>query len=343
MSDVLLSTADLPRAESSPLQVSPAAGSVVVLSGGVGGAKLALGFHRVLPPGQLTVVVNTGDDFNHYGLRICPDIDTTLYTLAEVANKEQGWGRASESWQCLETLAQLGGDNWFRLGDKDLALHLLRTQRLAEGVSLTQCIADIARQMGIAAAVLPMTDHIVATELDTDAGRLAFQDYFVRRQCQPAVSGLHYTGAAQAQPSAAVLAALARPDLRAVVIAPSNPYLSIAPILAVPGMVEALRQVQAPVIAVSPIIGDAAVKGPTAKIMRELQLTPSALTVAEFYAQEGHNLIDGYVFDQQDAALAAQIPVAGLCTQTLMVSVADRERLAAELLVFAHQLRQTAL
>jgi LPPG:FO 2-phospho-L-lactate transferase len=313
-------------------------GGVVVLSGGVGGAKLALGFNRILPSAQLTVVVNTGDDFDHYGLRICPDIDTTLYTLADVANKEQGWGRAAETWQCLDTLAELGGDNWFRLGDKDLALHLLRTQRLAEGASLTQCIADIALRMGIAAKVLPMTDNTVATELDTDVGRLAFQDYFVRRQCQPAVTALHYTGAQQARPSAAVLAALSQPNLRAVVIAPSNPYLSIAPILALPGMIEALQQAQAPVIAVSPMIGDAAVKGPTAKIMRELQLSPSALTVADFYSAGAHQLIDGFVLDQQDQALFAQLPVAGLCTNTLMITVDDRERVAREVLAFADQL-----
>lgn len=318
------------------------AGPVVVLSGGVGGAKLALGFNRILPPGQLTVVVNTGDDFTHYGLRICPDLDTTLYTLGEVANKEQGWGRAGETWQCLDTLAELGGDTWFRLGDRDLALNLLRTQRLAEGMSLTRCMGDIARQLGIDAQVLPMTDDRVATELDTDAGRLAFQDYFVRRQCQPAVTALHYTGASLARPSAKVLAALARPDLQAVVIAPSNPYLSIAPILALPGMVEALRQVHAPVIAVSPVIGGAAVKGPTAKIMRELQLTPSALTVAHFYGAAGHRLINGFVFDQQDADLVEQLPVPHCCTNTLMLSLADRERLAAEVLTFAAQLQQGA-
>lgn len=319
-----------------------AEGAVVVLSGGVGGAKLALGFNRILPPEQLTVVVNTGDDFDHYGLRICPDLDTTLYTLADVANKVQGWGRANESWQCLETLAELGGDNWFRLGDKDLALHLLRTQRLAAGASLTQCMGEIAQRMGIAASVLPMSDDVVATELDTDAGRLAFQDYFVRRQCQPAVRALHYTGAEQARPSAAVLAALAKPNLRAVVIAPSNPYLSIAPMLALPEMCAALRQVQAPVIAVSPVIGGVAVKGPTAKIMRELQLSPSALTVADFYAGAGHRLLDGFVLDRQDAALSAELPVAGLCTNTLMISLQDRERLATEVLAFADQLRREA-
>lgn len=324
------------------MNTASGAGPVVVLSGGVGGAKLALGFNRILPPGQLTVVVNTGDDFTHYGLRICPDLDTTLYTLGDVANKEQGWGRGGETWQCLDTLGELGGDTWFRLGDRDLALHLLRTRRLAEGVSLTRCIGDLARRLGIEAQVLPMTDGIVATELDTDVGRLAFQDYFVRRQCQPAVTALHYTGASHARPSAEVLAALSRPDLQAVVIAPSNPYLSIAPMLALPGMVEALRQVRAPVIAVSPVIADAAVKGPTAKIMRELQLAPSALTVADFYGAAGHQLMHGFVFDQQDAALAEQLMVPGYCTNTLMVTLEDRERLATEVLTFAAQLRQGA-
>ncbi|NHO66023.1 2-phospho-L-lactate transferase [Aestuariicella hydrocarbonica] len=315
--------------------MSTKSGPVVVLSGGVGGAKLALGLYRILPEQSLSVVVNTGDDFNHYGLRICPDLDTALYTLADLSDKEQGWGRANESWQCLQTLAELGGDNWFRLGDRDLALHLLRTQHLSEGATLTQCIHRLAANMGIGAQILPMSDQVVATELATDQGRLPFQEYFVRRQCQPVVESMHYTGAEVAQPSDEVLSALAQPDLRAIVIAPSNPYLSVAPILSIVGMKAALQRASAPVIAVSPVIGGAAVKGPTAKIMQELNLQPSALTVANFYK----DLIDGFVLDTTDESLLSQLPVAGLSTNTLMTSLPDRERLAEEVLGFADQLR----
>lgn len=308
---------------------------VVVLSGGVGGAKLALGMYRILPKHSLSVVVNTGDDFDHCGLRICPDIDTTLYTLSGLSNQQQGWGRENESWNTLNTLTGLGGETWFQLGDKDLALHLYRTQCLSQGVSLTQCVDSIARNMGIDASILPMSDQVVATELDTSEGRLGFQEYFVKRQCQPAVEALHYSGAESSAPTPAVLDALSRDDLQAIVIAPSNPYLSIAPILAVPGMVEVLRQAKAPVIAVSPVIDGAAVKGPTTKIMRELALQPSALTVESFY----RDIIDGFVLDEKDESLLHELETESISTNTLMISLEDRESLALRVLEFAGQLR----
>lgn len=308
---------------------------VVVLTGGVGGAKLTLGFYHNLPAHSLTAVVNTGDDFTHYGLRICPDIDTTLYTLAKLANPEQGWGRTNESWQCLQTLASLGGEDWFQLGDKDLALHLLRSEFLRCVGSLSEWTQQTASRMAIAANILPMSDQEIATQLDTDEGRLAFQEYFVKRRCEPQVQAIHYQGADQAQPSTAVIEALSNPELQAVVIAPSNPFLSVAPILAVPGMQDLLRQTTAPVIAVTPVIGDSAVKGPTAKIMRELQLLPSAGTVADYYG----DLIDGFVLDHKDQSLQNIIASDEvLCTDTLMLTLADKQRLAAEVLAFARRL-----
>lgn len=308
--------------------------SVVVLSGGVGGAKLALGLEHILAPGKLTVVVNTGDDFDHLGLRICPDIDTTLYTLSGLANRELGWGRGDESWNFMAVLADLGGDSWFKLGDRDLALHVLRSQALAGGQSLADFTADVAKRLGIAARILPATNDRVATEVDTDEGPLAFQDYFVRRQCQPKVSALFYRGAEQATPAPGVLDALADPELTAVVIAPSNPYLSIAPILAVPGIREALAETRAPIIAVTPVISGEAVKGPTTKIMSELKLNPSALTIAEHYQA----LIDGFLLDSRDAALEENMPVPVATVDTLMTSLEDRKRVAQDVIALAQSL-----
>lgn len=311
--------------------------SVVVISGGVGGAKLALGMSRIMPKGKLSVVVNTGDDFDHLGLRICPDIDTTLYTLSGLANQALGWGRQDESWAFMETLEALGGDPWFKLGDRDLALHVLRTRALARGQALSGFIATIADQLGITARILPATDDRVATEVATDEGNLAFQDYFVRLRCQPRVSALTYRGAKQASPAPGVLEALHDPDLTAIVIAPSNPYLSIAPILAIPGIRDAIVNSSVPVIAVTPVIGGEAVKGPTAKIMSELGLPPSALTIAKHY--EG--LIDGFLLDSRDAGLLGAFPMAVAAADTMMLSLEDRERVASEVLALARSLRTT--
>lgn len=303
---------------------------VVVLSGGVGGAKLAHGLYKVLPPGALTVVVNTGDDFEHLGLKICPDIDTMLYTLSDLANQNLGWGRADETWSFMEAVAEFGGESWFRLGDRDLALHVLRTRALAAGMKLSEFIALIAQKLDIKANILPATETSISTVVDTDEGCLDFQDYFVRRQCRPKVTGIRYTAASQCA-GAGVLESLSAPDLGAIIIAPSNPYLSVAPLLAVPGINKALIEAKAPIIAVTPIIGGSAVKGPTAKIMRELQLAPSALTVANYYS----TFIDGFVLDKTDADLDAEIPIRTVAIDTLMNSIEDRQRVASETLAFA--------
>ncbi len=308
--------------------------TVVALCGGIGGAKLALGLLRVLDPDTLTLVVNTGDDFEHLGLTICPDLDTTLYTLGGLANPELGWGRRDETWTFMRVLEDLGGETWFRLGDGDLALHVERTRRLAAGESLSGVIADVARRFGIRAGIVPMSDVPVRTRIKTQGGELAFQDYFVRQRCAPAVDGIRFAGAAAAHPAAAALAALAADSLAAIILCPSNPYLSIDPILAVPGLRQRLREARVPVIAVSPLVGGKAVKGPTAKIMRELGVELSARAVAAHYA----DLIDAFVLDEADAGLALQIPVPVHVCNTLMVSLEDREQLAREVLGFAHRL-----
>jgi LPPG:FO 2-phospho-L-lactate transferase len=314
-------------------------GFVLALTGGIGGAKLCLGLQRVLPAGALRIIVNTGDDFEHLGLAISPDVDTTLYTLAGLANTEVGWGRQDETWSFMSVLETLGGPTWFRLGDGDLALHVERTRRLAAGETLTAVVADIARRFGIAARIMPMSDDPVRTMvLTAGAGELGFQEYFVRERCAPAVTKLRYAGAEAARLSGAAAESLHDPALRVIVIAPSNPYLSIDPVLAVPGMRAALRARGAPVIAVTPLIGDAAVKGPTAKIMRELGLTPSALTVLAHY----DGLVDGFVLDARDAALAKDIGVPVRVCDTLMSSLADRERVARCTLELAQALRSSA-
>ncbi|MBP9714584.1 MAG: 2-phospho-L-lactate transferase [Sterolibacterium sp.] len=312
---------------------------VVALSGGVGGAKMALGLLHVVPPEQLTVIVNTGDDFEHLGLAISPDIDTALYSLAGIANPETGWGRRDETWTFMQAMESLGGETWFRLGDGDLALHVERTRRLKAGASLTTVIAEFARRLGITAQVLPMSDAPVRTRVTTDVGELDFQDYFVRRQCQPRVAALRFAGVEAAAPTAQVCAALTAPDVDAIIICPSNPYLSIDPILALPGMRELLRQTAAPVIAISPLVGGAAVKGPTAKIMNELGISVSPLAVAQHYG----GLLDGFVLDVRDAAVEAELAAIGLptrVTDTLMKSLADRQRLAQTTLDFARTLSQ---
>lgn len=308
--------------------------SIVSLSGGVGGAKLSLGLLRVLPPDSLTVIVNTADDFTHLGLRIAPDIDTTVYTLANRVNPLTGWGRRDETWTFMAATAELGGETWFRLGDGDLAMHVERTRRLANGESLSQIAADIAQRLKIPASIIPMTDDIVATLVGTASGELAFQDYFVRQQCAPRVTSLRFSGVESARPVPKAAAALRSPELAAVVICPSNPYLSIDPILAIPGMKELLRHCPAPIVAVSPLIGGKAVKGPTAKIMAELDLSVSALEIARHYA----GIIDGLVVDAGDRHLAGQFELPVLFTETLMTTLADRERLALEVIRFADTL-----
>jgi LPPG:FO 2-phospho-L-lactate transferase len=308
--------------------------SVLALSGGIGGAKLALGLSRVLPPEQLIVVANTGDDFEHLGLAVSPDIDTLIYTLAGLDNPQTGWGRRDETWTFMAALAALGGASWFRLGDGDLATHVERTRRLTNGESLTEIARDFCRRLGVGPSIVPMSDQRVRTKVHTAEGQLDFQDYFVRRRCEPVVTGLTYEGADAARPQPDIVAALADPQLRAVVICPSNPFLSVDPILALPGLRDCIIQSRGPVVAVSPIIGGRAVKGPTAKMMSELGLPASAAEVARHYG----DLIDGYVVDETDREIASLPGLAVKATRTLMTSLSDREALARAVLAFADEL-----
>src|ERR1700678_2222108 len=307
---------------------------VVALSGGIGEAKLALGLSRIVEPDNLIVVANVGDDFEHLGLHISPDTDTLMYTLAGLDNAKLGWGRRDETWSFTETLAALGGEDLFRLGDRDLAVHIERTRRLRQGESLSAITADFCRRLGVGPRVLPATDDPLRTRLRTDQGWLDFQDYFVRLQCRPVVRELAFEGAERARPHPDLLAALRDEHLRAVIICPSNPFISVEPILAVPGMRQALSASAAPVVAVSPIIGGRAVKGPTAKMMAELGMTPSAAAVAERYG----DMLDGYVMDVGDAEEAAHLAPRVTLAPTLMTNLAEREQLARVVLEAADAL-----
>lgn len=315
------------------MSASVSAKRVLALCGGIGGAKLALGLFRVLGS-ELTIVVNTGDDFEHLGLQISPDLDTVLYTLGGLADPERGWGRAEETWQFMSALRELGGETWFQLGDRDLAVHIQRTEWLHAGKSLSAFTAQTARQFGIQARILPMSDSAVRTIVETDEGELQFQHYFVQRRCAPVVRSIHFVGASDASPAPSVLDIIAAPSLRATVICPSNPYLSVDPILAVPGIKAALTSARAPVIAVSPIIGGKAVKGPTAKIMAELGIA----TTNELIAAHYRGLIDGLVIDEFDASDRERVGVPVLVTRTMMHDIIDRDRLAGEIIAFAEEL-----
>ena len=308
---------------------------VVVLAGGVGGAKLAHGLAQILPPEQLTVVVNTGDDFEHLGLTICPDIDTVLYNLAEVNHPEQGWGRADETFHVLEEAKRLGHNAWFLLGDKDIALHLLRREMLDRGLSLTEVTLELARRLGVAHPVLPMSDQPVRTVILTPEGSMPFQEYFVHRRTEPVMLGMRLEGLAQARPTEAVRQALDEADV--VVFAPSNPFVSIGPILALPGVRE--RIAAKPTVAVSPIIGGQALKGPAAKMMAEQGLEVSAAGVARHYA----GLVDGFVLDRADEGLAEEVAALGMrafVMDTIMRDKAGRRRLAEEMLRFIRVLAE---
>ena len=307
--------------------------SALALSGGIGGAKLALGLYRVLPPGELTVVANTGDDFEHLGLSISPDIDTLLYTLAGIDNPELGWGRRGETWTFMAALETLGGETWFKLGDGDLATHIERTRRLAAGKSLSQITDDFRRRLGISARLLPMSDDRVCTRLRTDEGWLDFQDYFVRRRASPVVREIVYAGALDPRANPNFLAALASDDLELVVICPSNPFLSIDPILSLPCVRDALRACRVPVIAVSPIIGGKAVKGPTAKIMAELGLPVGAAAVARHY----EDILDIFIADEADANEVEELDIPVRLARTLMSTIEDREALARVVLAAAER------
>jgi LPPG:FO 2-phospho-L-lactate transferase len=302
----------------------------VALAGGVGGAKLAHGFAQILPPEELTIIVNTGDDFEHLGLNISPDLDTVCYTLAGLANPETGWGRAHETWQTIANIERLGGPGWFHLGDQDMGTHIERTRRLKEGQSLSQITRDFCKAWGVEHTVLPMSNEPVRTIVETDEGEMPFQEYFVHRACQPRVRGFRFEGVDSAGPTAGAEQAVRSAE--AVIICPSNPWVSIDPILRV--LAPLLKGQGLRVTAVSPIIGGQTVKGPAAKMFAELGIEPSALEVANHY----HGLLKGFVLDSVDAQLAERIPIQTLITNSLMRSVSDRARLAQDVLHFAGNL-----
>ncbi len=295
---------------------------VVALAGGVGGAKLAHGLAQILAPEDLTIIVNTGDDFEHLGLTICPDLDTVCYTLAGLANLETGWGRANETWNTIANIEKLGGPNWFRLGDQDFATHIERTRRLSEGQSLSQITKDFCKSWGIKPTILPMSDSPVRTMVDTDEGELAFQEYFVHRHCEPRVKGFRFDGVNVAEPVIGAREAIESAD--AIVICPSNPWVSVDPILQV------IQKIDKPVIAVSPIIGGKTVKGPAAKMYSELGIEPSTLAVAKHY----RSLLSGFVLDHVDSHLSDKIEARTLVTNTMMNNVEDRAKLAMDVLHF---------
>jgi LPPG:FO 2-phospho-L-lactate transferase len=306
---------------------------IAVLSGGVGGAKLVLGLSHAAAPERLVVVANTGDDFHHLGLHIAPDIDSVVYAVADLADQERGWGRAGETWTFMKALVGLGGEAWFNLGDGDLAMHVERTRRLADGETLTEVTAGLCQALGVKIRILPMTDDQVATIVDTPDGPLAFQNYFVRDRCAPKVTGFRFQGIADATPNHSLMHDLASGEIGSVLIAPSNPFVSVDPILGLPGLRAALRSVAGPKLAVSPIVGGEAIKGPAAKMMGELGVPASAAGVARHYA----GFIDAMVIDTVDRAQEAEIRALDmevLVTQTVMRSLDDRKALADTCLEF---------
>ena len=298
---------------------------IVALAGGVGGAKLAHGLAQNLKHDELTIIVNTGDDFEHYGLYVCPDLDTVCYTLAGLANPETGWGRVNETWNVIENTTKLGGPDWFRLGDSDLGTHLERTRRMKAGDSLTQITSHFCTAWGIEHSILPMSNQPVKTMVDTDNGELAFQEYFVHRRCEPKVKSFRFEGVDLAEPAPGAVEAIQSAD--AVIFCPSNPWVSIDPILAV------IPKIKKPVFAVSPIIAGETIKGPAAKMYRELGIEPSAYAVASHYRE----LLTGFIFDEQDAQLNERIKglnMHTLATNTLMNNQEDRRILAQIILEF---------
>jgi len=311
--------------------MSSAQHSILALSGGVGGAKLALGLADELTPGQLHVLVNTGDDFEHLGLHISPDIDTLLYTLAGLANEKLGWGLAGETFNAMEALQRLGGETWFRLGDKDMATHLWRTRQLQQGKSLGQVTAGLAQRLGVHTHVHPMTEEPVRTTVHCAGENLKFQHYFVREQCEPAVTGFSFEGISAARPNRDTMRLLHDNAFSSVVICPSNPFVSVDPILQVPGLWLALRDNPAPVVLVSPIVAGLAIKGPAAKMMAELGVPVTALGVAQHYCTRYPGLLDYFVIDDSDVTLVDEIGKLGVgvaVTSTVMKSREDKQRLA---------------
>ena len=300
---------------------------VLALCGGVGGAKLALGLSRILKPEALLTVVNTGDDFRHLGLHVSPDLDTVMYTLAGAADPERGWGLAGETWHFMQALARLGGPDWFNLGDKDLATHIYRTRALEQGMGLAEVTRALCRSFDIAHPILPMSDDPLQTVVCTDQGELPFQDYFVRLACRPRVQAIRFNGADTARPHPDFAAWLNSKETDAIILCPSNPFLSIAPILSLPDIRAALQSTPAPVIAISPIVGGKALKGPATKIMTDLEMPTNNLSIATYY----RDFLDVLIIDNCDNHEVQTIEKLGIKVKpasTVMQSLHDRVSLA---------------
>ena len=303
---------------------------ILAITGGVGGAKLALGLSKILTPDELLFLVNTGDDFQHLGLEISPDLDSLLYALSGKNNPELGWGRANETWACISELEELGADSWFRLGDRDLALHLVRTQMLNQGATLQNVADRLSESLGIDHRIAPMSNDKISTTVNTSDGKLAFQEYFVREQCEPAVIDFDFEGIENSTPNPVVMSWLDECD--GIIICPSNPYVSVDTILSVPKYRDAFQS--KPVIAVSPIVGGLAIKGPAAKMMTELGVPPTPIAVAKHYG----SLLSGFVLDQTDHEQAKDIPIPSIVTQTIMLTLQDRIGLAEQCVRFLEEL-----
>ncbi|MEC9248498.1 MAG: 2-phospho-L-lactate transferase [Pseudomonadota bacterium] len=309
----------------------------VALTGGVGGAKLCLGLTSLLDKSKVSFIVNTGDDFKHLGLHISPDLDTLMYTLSGESNEDLGWGRKDESWNFLKSFSRLGGDSWFSLGDKDLAVHIMRDRLLSKGLSLSVVTTDLYQRFGIKYSVLPMTDDRVATKVLVKGKEKSFQEYFVKEKCGPIIERVVYKGASEASPSEGIERLLSDTKLSGIIICPSNPFLSIDPILSVKKIKEKLKNLDVPIVAVSPIIAGQSVKGPTSKIMEELGVKPSALGIAEHYGA----LISGFVLDEADRVLKSKIESLGLkvlVCNTLMKTLDEKVELADNVLQFVSEL-----
>ena len=303
---------------------------ILAITGGVGGAKLALGLSKILTPDELLFLVNTGDDFQHLGLEISPDLDSLLYALSGKNNPELGWGRADETWTCISELEELGADSWFRLGDRDLALHLVRTQMLNQGATLQKVADRLSKSLGIDHRIAPMSNDKISTTVNTPNGKLAFQEYFVREQCEPAVIDFDFEGIENSKPNPVVMSWLDECD--GIIICPSNPYVSVDTILSVPKYRDAFQS--KPVIAVSPIVGGLAIKGPAAKMMKELGVPPTPIAVAKHYG----SLLSGFVLDQTDHEQAKDIPIPSIVTQTIMLTLQDRIALAEQCVGFLEEI-----
>lgn len=313
--------------------------TVLALTGGAGGAKLALGLYHCLPPEKLICLVNTADDFEYLGLNISPDLDSLMYALGNESNEVVGWGRRHESWQFKAAVEQYGVKPWFALGDRDLATHVLRTEALRKGTTLTEVTARLSRHLSVQCQVLPMTEMIVSTMIQTTLGELAFQDYFVLQKCEPIMTAIRFAGIQEAKPNPAVVAVLNKP-LDIIILCPSNPYVSMAPILKLPGLIDAIKENGAPVIAVSPIVDGQALKGPAAKMMRESGVAVSAVAVAEHYVNHYPGLLSGFVLDSSDDEQLPAVKALGLkaaSLPTIMLNLADRKALASQLLAHFSQ------